>query len=52
MNHTTGARGSEQEEQLGRVVESLDTLKDEIRALSSQLDSAMTAADREVPMDE
>lgn len=52
VNHTTGARGSEQKEQLDQVVESLDTLKDEIRALSSQLDGAMTAADREVPMDE
>lgn len=52
VNHVTGDRESEQGEQSDQVVESLNSLKDEIRALSSQLDGAAPAADREVPMDE
>lgn len=51
VNHQNGPKTGGRSEHSDEIVESLDTLKNEIRTLSSQLDSSASAPEQELPLD-
>jgi aliphatic nitrilase len=52
VTHRSNGRGGEQTERSEQVVESLATLRDEIRTLADRIDGSATSAELEVPEDE
>lgn len=52
VNHQSGIEGSHQKETSEQIAESLENLRDEIRALSSPLDESAAATKPETPIDE
>lgn len=51
VNHLSGDSASEQDEVSEQIAESLETLRDEIRVLSSQLDGSVTTSEPEISVD-
>lgn len=52
VNHQSSARGSHQEETSDQIIELLESLTEEIRALSSHLDRSAPVSEPEITVDE
>lgn len=52
VNHQSGTEASQQEKASDQIAESVESLRDEIRALASQLDESATVTESEITVDE